>query len=204
MASARQKSVTKPTNFYRKLYPIVMSILVGAIALILVLVSILLYQVSHPPVPQFNAFSPNGKSIGLTAFDEPNYLPTTLTRWASKAAVAAYTFDFVNYNKQIDAARPYFTDSGWAGYRDSVSSLVQSIVQKQIFVNGVVSGAPVISNQGPLPGKGYSWRMQMPFLVTFQSSEATEHQDFFVIMTIVKVPTSVDPTGIGIDQFLMK
>jgi intracellular multiplication protein IcmL len=67
----------------------------------------------------------------------------------------------------------------------------------------VVSDTPVISNQGEIPGKGYVWRIQMPFLVTYQSSEGTSKKSYMVSVTIVKVPTWKNPAGIGIDQFVM-
>lgn len=183
---------------------LVFSILIALFVMLGTLIWVL-YQVSHRPEPEFIAHTADGKkTMVLNAFDEPNYLPTTLMRWASKAAVAAYTFDFVNYNKQIASARPYFTETGWDNYQSSVQRLISDITQKQLFVNSVVSGVPIISNQGELMGKGYVWRMQMPFLVTYQTSEAATKDNFIVIMTIVKVPTNVDPRGIGIDQFVMR
>jgi len=84
-----------------------------------------------------------------------------------------------------------------------VDRLISTIVQNQLFVNGVVSGPPVISNQGPLPGKGYTWRVQIPFLVTYQSANTTTKRSFYVVITIVQVPTNINPQGIGIDQFVM-
>jgi intracellular multiplication protein IcmL len=141
--------------------------------------------------------------MSLTAYHEPDLSPTTLIQWASKAAVAAYTFDFVNYNKQASLARPYFTEAGWNDYVRSISGLIQTIKQNQLLVNGVVSGTPVISNQGNLTGRGYVWRIQMPFLVTYQSSDGTSKKPFNVTLSIVRVPTWENPGAIGIDQFVM-
>ncbi len=187
-----------------KYYNAMIIALIVAIFLMLFMVTFILYQVSHRPLPIFTAVASDGKKMPLTAFYEPNYLPNTVLRWASKAAVASYTFDFVNYNQQVQNAAPYYTRAGWLAYRSSVQDLINSITQKQLFVNSVVSGAPVIANQGQLPGKGYAWRVQMPFLVTYQSSEVTTRNSYYVILTIVKVPTNVDPTGIGIGQFIMR
>lgn len=204
MGGDRSSTFKEPANFYRDNYQAVIFLFITAIFILIALVIIVLYQIFHRPIPQFNAIAPNGQNLQLAAFNEPNFLPSTVLTWASKAAVAAYTFDFVNYNKQIAAVRPYFTADGWADYQTSVQQLISAITQKQLFVNGVVSGPPIISNQGDLPGKGYVWRIQMPFLVTYQSAENVSQQKFLVIMTVVKVPTTVDPTGIGIDQFVMR
>jgi intracellular multiplication protein IcmL len=191
-------------TFYRNHYFKLIIGMIAAIVLMLILVVVLLYQVSHRPLPQFVAESSDGKQLSLSAANEPNLLSSTLLAWANKAAVAAYTFDFVNYNKQIAAVRPYFTDAGWNDYQQSVASLISTITQNQLFVNGVVSGPPVISNQGDLPGLGYVFRVQMPFLVTYQSAQSSSHDSYTVIMTIVRVPTSKNPAGIGIEQFIME
>ncbi len=203
MSNSRQAIPEKKNDFYASSFHSLMIVLIVEIVLVLLLVMLVLYQVFHRPLPPFSAVASNKQRLVLTPSYEPNLLPSTLITWASKAAVAAYTFDFVNYNKQIALARPYFTDAGWNDYQGSIAKLIQTITQNQLFVNGVVSGPPVISNQGPLPGRGYTWRIQIPFLVTYQSAGSTSRANFIVVITLVRVSTSVNPTGVGIDQFVM-
>lgn len=203
MSTSRQEMPEKKNDFYASSYQSLMIVLMVEILLVLLLVSLVLYQVFHRPLPSFSAVAPNKQHMPLTSSSEPNLLASTLIIWASKAAVAAYTFDFVNYPKQIAAARPYFTTAGWNDYQQSISKLIQTITQNQLFVNGVVSGPPVISNQGPLPGRGYTWRIQIPFLVTYQSAGSTSRSRFIVVITLVRVSTAINPTGVGIDQFVM-
>lgn len=203
IADVKERYVPKSSNFYRDHYH---HIIIGLMVLIVLMIStvgVILYQMFHRPLPLFYAEQPNKQQMQLTPFEDPNLLPDTILRWASKAATTAYTFDFVNYNKQVALARPYFTDAGWQDYLRSVSGLVDTIVANQLFVNGVVSGTPVIANQGPLPGTTYAWRVQIPFYVTYQSANTVSKRSYYVVLTIVRVPTSVNPQGIGIDQFLM-
>lgn len=190
-------------DFYRNHYHQILLGLIGLIVLTMIALGVLFYQIMHRPLPQFNAVQPDGKRMLLIPYEEPNLLPSTILRWASKAATVAYTFDFVSYNQQTAAARPYFTEDGWNDYLSSVNKLINYIVENKLFVNGVVSGPPVISNQGPLPGKGYVWRVQIPFLVTYQSENTTNKRNFFVVLSIVRVPTNINKQGIGIDQFVM-
>lgn len=201
--AAQRRYIPQEHAFYRNHYHHVLIGLMLIIVLMIAAVGVVLYQVIHRPLPVFHAVKPNGQKMILTPYEDPNLLADTILRWASSAATVAYTFDFVNYNKEINAARPYFTDAGWQDYLHGISELIQSIVQNQLFVNGVVAGTPVIANQGPLPGKGYTWRIQIPFLVTYQSANTTSKRRYFVVITIVRVPTSVNPQGIGIDQFVM-
>lgn len=190
-------------NFYRSHYHHLIMGIMLIIFLMIVVIAIMFYQIVNRPLPQFNAVEPDGKSMLLVPYDQPNLSPDTIVRWASKAAILAYTFSFENYNNQIKAARPYFTEDGWQDYLGSVNKLINTIVQNQLIINGVVSGTPVISNQGTLPGKGYVWRIQIPFLVTYQSANTSVKRNYYVVISIVRVPTSVNKQGIGIDQFLM-
>lgn len=198
----KQEVLGRSNGFYRDHYHRVIVILMIVFACTVGCVAFLLYQFVTRPLPEFMAAADTQKMV-LTPFEKPNLLPETIVRWASKAATAAYTFDFVNYNAQINAVRPYFTDAGWVDYNNSVSKLIGNIVQSQIFVYGIIAGTPVISNQGELPDKGFVWRVQIPFLVTYQSNGPMVKKKFFVILSIVEVPTSVNPQGIGIDQFVM-
>lgn len=199
----KEKYIPRDNAFYREHYHHVFYVLMALIGIMVLAVCVVFYQMYNRPLPQFHALQPDGKRMLLLPYKEPNQLPDTILRWASKAATTAYTFDFVRYNSQIAAARPYFTENGWRGYINSVSGLINRITQDQLFVNGVVSGTPVISNQGKLPGVGNTWRVQIPFLVTWQSANQTRKEDYTVILTIINVPTHVNPAGIGIDQFIM-
>lgn len=191
-------------RFYRDYYDLFIQALFIMPVLIFLMVALVFYQLSHRPRPLFFATALNGQQLELSSFDEPNLMPDTITTFASKAAVAAYTFDFVNFNKQIQGAHPYFTDAGWDNYQNSISGLIDTITKNQLFVNGVVVGPPVISNQGDLPGSGYAWRVQLPFLVTYQSADATTQTTYKVNITIVRVSPDINPTQIGIDRFVMK
>ena len=203
MASSRIGEQIKQTAFQKDFFQALIYILISASVAIIVLVGVIVYQVVHKPIPVFYASNPAGQSMGLTPYNTPNLMSDTLITWASKAAVSAYTFDFDGYTSEIELAKPYFTPAGWTAYQAGISTVADRVFAQKLFVNGVVSGPPVISNQGELPGHGYSWRIQIPFLVTYQSAEKTEAQSYYVSMTIVKVPTTVNPQGIGIEQFEM-
>jgi intracellular multiplication protein IcmL len=195
---------TKRDNgFYRNHYHHIFIALMVLILSVLIALGVLLWQMFTRPLPVFNAVQPDNQTMTLIPFDAPNVLPDTIIRFASKAAVTAYTFDFVNYADQIVLARSYFTDAGWQDFLTSINKVIATVKQNQLFVYGVVIGAPVISNQGELPDIGYAWRVQIPFLVTYVSSNPVVKRNYYVIMTIVRVPTSVNPQGIGIDQFVM-
>ena len=198
-----EQYIPKEESFYSKYYAHIVIVLMVLICLLMAVTGVLFYQLWHRPTPVFIAQQANGKKMTLTAFEEPNLLADTIVRWASKAAISAYTFNFSNYKQQLAALQPYFTEDGWQKYLIAVSGLMNRIVKSQLFVNSIVVGAPVIANQGSLPNKGEAWRVQIPFLVTYQSANITRQENYMVVLTIVRVPTSTNPQGIGIDQFKM-
>jgi intracellular multiplication protein IcmL len=203
MSDSRQINHGK-NAFYRDYYEHVIYILLIAICAILFLGSLVMYQVVHRPLPRFSAVMPDGRGMLLTSYDVPNLMPNTLIHWASKAAVAAYTFNFVDHIKQINQSRPYFTEGGWQAYQSAIESTVKRIVKQQLFVYGVVTDPPVISNQGDRPKQGYSWRIQIPYLATYQSPDGSINSNYYVLLTIVKVPTIINPDAIGIETFEMR
>lgn len=199
----QEKYIPKDNAFYRLHYP---QFIIGIMVIIVILFAALgfaIYQMLNRPQPMFNAAQSDGQVMQLRPYEEPNLLPSTILRWASKAATVAYTYDYVHYRAQIDAARPYFTQDGWNDFGSSLSKLLDRVIQNKLIVNSVVYDTPVISNQGPLPGQDYVWRVQIPFLVTYQSENAQIHQKYYVVLTIVRVPTAENPQGIGIDRFVM-
>lgn len=201
--SVKQRYMPRDNIFYRQHAHHVVYGVMALIGLLIIAMGVVLYQVIKRPLPVFKAATLTGPSMQLTPFLAPNLLPDTILRWASEAATLAYTFDFDHYKDQIALARPYFTQDGWNAYLASANDLIASITQNQLIVNGVVAGTPVISNQGPLPDKGYTWRMEIPFLVTYTSGSTSTQRAFYVVITAVQIPTTENPQGIGIDQFVM-
>lgn len=198
----QEKYISRDNAFYRRYYYLFLMILIGILGVLILLIGFVCYQLMNIPEPTFDARQANGKTMQLRPYTEPNLLPDTILRWASKAATIAYTFDYVRYQDQLSQVKPYFTEDGWNDYNASLSKLIDRVVANQLFVYGVVAGTPVIANQGPLPGHDYAWRVQIPFLVTYQSASAQLQETYYVVLTIVRVPTSVNPQGIGIDRFV--
>jgi hypothetical protein len=162
-------------------------------------VVLFIYLVMHRPLPAFYAVSQTN-SMQLNAYDEPNLLPDTILRWAGKAAVSLLTLDFANYANEIASNRDLFTENGWIAYQAATSQQIKPIVQGQLFKNAVINGQAVIGNEGPLPGYGYTWRVQIPMTLTDQSANSTVSNKKMIVMLIVKVPTTINSYGIGIES----
>lgn len=124
--------------------------------------------------------------------------------WANEAAVTAFTYNFVNYEKDLQTASQFFTPDGWKQFEIALkkSNNLEAVKAKKLIVSAVATRAPIVLQKGLLDGV-YSWRVQMPIMVTYQSANEFTQQDNIVTMLIVREPSVNAPRGIGISQFIV-
>ena len=82
------------------------------------------------------------------------------------------------------------------------SSNLEAVKSKKLIVSAVATRAPIILQKGELNGS-FSWRVQMPILVTYQSASEFTQQNNVVTMLITRISTLQSPRGIGISQFVV-
>ncbi len=204
MAEDALTIVSLRNDFYRDSYRKIMVILLISVILNVGLGGALYYIVSHPPMPKYFATSVNGRIIPLYPLSEPNQSDAAIAQWANQAAIAAYTYNFVSYRKDLQAASEFFTADGWQQFMQALKSSndLDAVITKKLIVSAVATGAPVILQKGELNGR-YSWRLQMPLLVTFQSASQFSQESYMVTMLIQRVSTLNNPRGIGISQVIV-
>ena len=161
------------------------------------------WQMTHKPDPKYFATSSDGRIMPLYALDQPNLSKAAVLQWSNKAAVAAYTYNFVNYRAAFQRASRYFTSNGCNQFMTPIegSNNLQAVKAKKLVVSAVAAGAPIILQQGVISGR-FAWKVQLPLLVSYLSASQQIQQSLLVTMLISRVPTLNDPEGIGIDQFV--
>ena len=164
----------------------------------------LLYMVTHPPEPKYFATSVNGRITPLVPFDEPNQSDSAILQWANQAAISSFSYNFVNYTDELQAASTYFTPDGWQQFVQALndSGNLDQVKNKKLIVSAVATRAPIILQKGILNGR-FSWRIQMPILVTYQSASEFTQQNIVVTMLVTRISTLESPRGIGISQFVV-
>lgn len=135
----------------------------------------------------------------FTDLTQPYIHQATLLTWANEAAVAAYTFNFVNYDTQFQSISNYFTPEGWKAFHDQLtqSYIFKFMKDKKLIITAVTSKAPIILKQGVVNGH-YSWRVQMPLLVIYQSATEWMHETLMVTMVIERTAPYEGIKGIGV------
>ena len=204
MAEDALTAVTLRNNFYRDGQRKMILVLLVSMAANFVLAMMLVYVITHPPAPQYFATSINGRITPLFPLNEPNQSDSAVLQWANQAAIAAFTYNFVNYRTELQASSGFFTADGWDQFLTALqqSNNLDAVKAKKLIVSAVATRAPIILQKGLLNGK-FSWRVQMPMLVTYQSASEFSQQNNVVTMLITRVSTLNSPRGIGISQFVV-
>lgn len=204
MAEDALTVVALRNKFYKDSQRKVIFALLIAIIVNLVLGSMLIYIITHPPAPKYFATSINGRITPLFPLDQPNQSDSAVLQWANQAAIASFTYNFVNYRDELQASSGFFTAEGWDQFLNALqqSNNLDAVKAKKLIVSAVATRAPIILQKGVLNGS-YSWRVQMPILVTYQSASEFTQQNNVVTMLITRVSTLNSPRGIGISQFVV-
>lgn len=191
-------------DFYRDNYRRVIGALVLAVLVIVGLAATFAYVIMNPPPPRYIAVNPDGRVIPLKPLAEPNMTSSALLQWANTAAIAAYTYSFVNYRGELQAASEFFTPDGWQGFLDALKTTgnLDAVIQEKLIVSAVATQAPIILQEGVLSGV-YSWKIQFAMLVTYQSASRVAQQPVVVTMLIQRVSPLSSARGIGIAQFVV-
>ncbi|MDP1602316.1 MAG: type IVB secretion system apparatus protein IcmL/DotI [Legionella sp.] len=204
MAQDALAAVALRNKFYRDGQRKLVTGLIITLLVNVLMASMLLYEITHPPLPKYFATSVNGRITPLFPLNEPNQSDSAVLQWANQAAIAAFSYNFVNYRDELQASSGFFTAEGWQQFLTALqqSNNLDAVKAKKLIVSAVATRAPIILQKGMLNGR-YSWRVQMPLLVTYQSASEFSQQNNVVTMLINRVSTLNSPRGIGISQFVV-
>ncbi|MES2212278.1 MAG: type IVB secretion system apparatus protein IcmL/DotI [Pseudomonadota bacterium] len=191
--------------FYRDNYYRMMTLTLWLLLLAFALMGFIYFQQATRPTPKYFATTPDGALIELIPLDEPNLSPNTLLQWATQAATASYTFNFVNYRQAFQDARIYFTPDGYNNFIKAIeaSRNLEAVKQKKLVVSAVPTGVPVVVNEGRISGR-YAWQIEMPMLISYQSANERIVQNIKLTMLVLRVSTLESPRGLGIGQFIVE
>ncbi len=204
MAEDALTAVALRNKFYHDGQRKMIVVLLVSMLVNFVLAWMLIYLVTHPPAPKYFATSINGRITPLYPLDEPNQSDSAVLQWANQAAIAAFTYNFVNYRTELQASSGFFTAEGWDQFLTALqqSNNLDAVKAKKLIVSAVATKAPIILQKGVLNGR-FAWRVQMPLLITYQSASEFSQQNNVVTLLITRVSTLNSPRGIGISQFVV-
>jgi intracellular multiplication protein IcmL len=170
----------------------------------LVLIGIAYFQfATRSPRQFFAAPLDESKPFQIIALERPNVSVKALLNWATLAATATFTFDFVNYKEQLAAIKDYFTVDGYNNFVAALknNSTLSTIEEKKLVLSAVSIGPAIVLSEEELAGH-HTWNIQIPLLVRYQSANVNEARYQIVSLVVTQVPTQNAPKGIGIAQYI--
>ena len=153
--------------------------------------------------PRFFATTSTGDIIPMVPLNQPLVSEAALMSWAKEAVTATFTYDFVNYQRQLQALRNRFTNSGWRNFIRALgqSDFFNTVKAKQLAVTATPSGTAVIKDSIPIRGV-WTWRIQVPMQVSFESASERKVERVIVELLVKRVSTLQNQRGLGIDQYI--
>ncbi len=179
-----------------------LAIILSLLVVYLGLIGFAYFQFATRSPGQYVARYPDNTAATLFALERPNVSTKALLSWVTLAATATFTFDFVNFETQVDQLKNYFTNDGYANFSASLqnTAMLTTIQEKKLILSAVATGPAIVLTEEEL-GDKHSWRIQVPILVRYQSANVNETRQELVEVLVTQVPTSDAPKGIGIAQY---
>lgn len=199
-----ETALMRHETFQRGFNRIVIALLAMSIAIVS-LVGVSTYVILSKPEPRYFATRDDGGILPLTPISEPFLTDSQITNFSVEAITRALTIDFANWRRDLSEASEYFVrPDGWNNYLTAMegSGVLEFIKTRRLVSTAVANGA-TITSAGMVGGR-YSWTVQIPLTVTYESSSETTRDDLIAEARIVRVPTWQVPSGVAISLLVVK
>ena len=167
------------------------------------LAGLIFYKIINRPKPEYFATTSDGRIVKLSTLTTPELTDAELLQFVSQAAIAAYTYDYVNYRQALQSTSDYFTARGWKDFQEAIrrSKRLETLITGKYVGHATPTGAPVIIDRGVISGR-YSWKVRMPLLATLENVRHKIPQPLDITMVITRVPILTAPKGVEISSFI--
>jgi len=189
-------------NFYRNQFRRMARFLMLLIALSGMLSAVLFFLVWGSKPAKYYASTTTGDVIALSPLSAPVVTQKYILQWAELVVRSAYTLNFDAYEAQLEKTEPYFTSEGWDAFNQALkdSKFLDDVIAKKLYLSAVVNGPSVIVNRYIQHGR-FTWDVQMPVLISYNSANMTRKRQIYVSMTVSRVPELEDARGIAVTNF---
>ena len=160
----------------------------------------LFFLYSKIPEPRYFAVREDNHFFSLPTLNNPTLSRGLLQNWVSNFALAAHSYDFQNFDKQVLNMKGYFTEDGYRDYLETMAQFSADIKEKQQLVSAIVTQAPSVQ-RSTLINNIYEWSVQVPLLVRFDSASATKSESRVLSLVIRRTDTFENPYGIAVSVF---
>ena len=172
-------------------------------ALLLISFLVILY---HKPEPVYFATRVDGGVLPLVPLSTPFLTDGQVTNFAVEAVTHAMTIDFANWRNDLRNASKYFEQpEGWNNFLDAMEiSGMLNYIRDHRLVSTVVASGAVITSSGLAQGNNYTWRVQIPLVITYESASEISRDSLLAELVVSRLPTWEAPDAVGVSRIVVK
>lgn len=174
------------------------------LTVLLSIISIFKYDSSIAPVTYGVNLKEKTISQPLNIIPYPHQSFKNVSSWIIDAVTAAYSFDFSQYDNQLNKASYYFTPDGYQTYLTAlnINKVRDNVVGKKLQISIVPMQNPVLINGGAF-GNTTFWRFKMPVMVSYYGGKEAIVQRTMIELLVLRVPSYQNYKGLAIAEFNM-
>lgn len=197
-------AVVTRNEFYKDGYRSLLKIAIfEALAIALLVITLIFVIMTSNPQNKYFATTADGRLVRMVPLNQPNLSDAALLSWVAQAATETMTFGFHDYKRRLQDSSQFFTRRGWESFTQALQSsrIIEAVEARQQVISAVPGSAPVIVQEGVINNQ-YRWVVEMPLVVTYKSGSSSRPDSMIIRLTIVRVPTLDNPSGVGIEQWI--
>lgn len=170
-----------------------------SMALILALAAIYIFR----PAPQSYAVTPDGRIMPLIPVNQ-GLGQEAVIDFTSRAVIAAFSMDFLNWKKQLGALAPMFTERGYNAYMEAITPLKDRVVKGR-YITQVSLASPMVIVKSKVIQKVMKYRLRGEIIISLEGqAQRIPPQLWEVDVIVERVPMSRSPVGLQISSIIAK
>lgn len=119
--------------------------------------------------PRYTSMNEGGSIYKSAPLTEPYVSESELLKDAQELTGILYTYDYINYPKQIPKAEQYFSPRGWKSYQDALSQSknMELVKSEKAIVSVSIEGTPNVARKRLNPQGYYEWEVIVPAKIIY-------------------------------------
>jgi intracellular multiplication protein IcmL len=193
----------KEIGYYRTGFRIMMRVVnIQAVIILGLTIALSFYLGTKENHDRYFAETGDGREVPMEGLRLPNMGKMAIANWAALAAGEIMTFGFNDIDTRFAESQKKFTDKGWSDFRKAMikSGLIDDMLKAQQIVTTVPKSPPILTEEGLINGI-YSWKFDIPLLITFRSGGVKTSRPVTVSLVIETISTHDHPDGVGISEW---
>jgi intracellular multiplication protein IcmL len=192
-------------RFYKRMHYLALASFALSLFVIALLLWALVYMGNNPRPPLYFATDKVGRLVKSVPVSKPNMSQKEVEAWVIQAMESAFSYDYVNYRRQLQTAQKYFTNYGWRQYMNALreSNNLVALTQRQMVVSARVAYEPKLVTKGLISG-AYAWKYNLRLLITYSippyDRQSTFKNPLDVSVIVQRQPELQSYQGLGVLQ----